>query len=436
MGDAINGYKEFADFRQRIASPLFINSFYLMGGPVASAGLGFVFWMLAARSTQAADIGIATAAIAGINLLMALSDLGLGTAIIHFASSDRKAATGLVNTIIALGWICISIATVIFLMGVPFWSPGLMPIRNDIALLFFFFVYSAFNYVLALQDAGMLSQGRASYVFWRNIACNLPSVLLVLPLVNLIGGHGSLFWAYGFPNVIVGLFVGLMILPRAFEGYRFFGTITTDVLGKIAAYGLANYAGNILWGIPAYVLPLIAINTLTAEETGYFFIIWTIANFALIAPRMVSYSLFAESSRNNKNLASASIHSIMLILVLVTPIIVVLWFWGDFILGLFGQSYINLSLLRLLLISIVPFSINSIYFVILRVRRRLKQIILFSALVASSILALASVFVRVMGIEGLAMGWLFGHSLAAVIVSMIVIAKILAKRLVASKADR
>ena len=47
--------------------------------------------------TDAADVGIATAAIASINLLMALCDLGLATALIHYAAVDRARSTTVVT---------------------------------------------------------------------------------------------------------------------------------------------------------------------------------------------------------------------------------------------------------------------------------------------------------------------------------------------------
>ena len=168
----------------------------------------------------------------------------------------------------------------------PIWSPGLVPILSEGTLVLVFIAYAAFNYILSLQDAAMLSQGRASYVLWRNLACNVPSVLLLLPLAYLVGGYGSLFLAYGLPNIVVGVFVGLAVLPLYFQGYRFFGHIHRPTLSKIAPYGFANHTGNILGGISAYALPIIVVNTLTAEQTGYFFICWTIANFALIVPQV------------------------------------------------------------------------------------------------------------------------------------------------------
>jgi O-antigen/teichoic acid export membrane protein len=417
-----------AYLRQRIALPLYINSFYLIGGTVASAGLGFLFWILAARSASAADVGVATAALASVNLLIALCELGLATSLIHFAVAERAESVRLLNSLVAAGWLCIGVVAAIFLAGLDWWSPGLMPLRSSWLLAGVFWAYTGFNYILALQDAAMLSRNRAGYVFWRNLACNIPSLLIVLPLLRLVGGYTALFLAYSVPNIVIGSIIGLIILPRQFAGYRFFGRLDWAAIAKIARYGLTNYLGNILWSLPTYVLPVIAVNTLPAEETGYFFINWTIANFILIAPRMISFSLFAEGSQNKKGFRSSALQSLLLIFTLSAPIVLLLWFQGAHILGLFGKGYIRMSLLRVLLLSIVPFSINSVFFVVLRVQRKLKQIILFSALTAAAALIAARLLVAAYGVDGLAIGWLFGHTLSALVVALVAARALLARR--------
>jgi O-antigen/teichoic acid export membrane protein len=419
-----------ANLTRRIALPLYVNSFYLISSTVISSGLGFIFWMLAARSTSAAEIGIATAAIASVNLLITLCDLGLGTTLIYYASAERVETTTLLNTTITVGWLCISVGATIFIIGIPFWSAGLMPIRDGAALVILFILFTAINYILGLQDAAMVSKRRAYYVLLRNLACNIPSVLLLLPLVNLIGGYPSILMAYSMPNIIIGLIAGIVVLPYYFKGYCFFGRIDRDVLAKVSSYGIASYVSNIFWGLPAYILPIIAINTLTAEKTGYFVINWTIANFVLIAPRVVGYSLFAEGSRRTKDLWSSSVLSFILIIGLVAPVIFILWFRGDYVLSFFGEGYINVTLLRLLLISILPFTINSIFFIILRVQKRMKLIILFSAVLTASILITTTVLVHILGDEGLAMGWLLGHTSTAIVVFVIAGYKKIMNRLV------
>jgi O-antigen/teichoic acid export membrane protein len=143
---------------------------------------------------------------------------------------------------------------------------------------------------------------------------------------------------------------------------------------------------------------------------------------------MISFSLFAEGSQNKKGFRSSALQSLLLIFTLSAPIVLLLWFQGAHILGLFGKGYIRMSLLRVLLLSIVPFSINSVFFVVLRVQRKLKQIILFSALTAAAALIAARLLVAAYGVDGLAIGWLFGHTLSALVVALVAARALLARR--------
>jgi O-antigen/teichoic acid export membrane protein len=404
--------------RERITSPLYIKSFYLMGGVAVSALFGFLFWMLAARWATAAAIGLTSAALSSSNLLIALCELGLGTALVYYAGANPSRVVALVNCVVGAGWMTISAALLVFLLGMPIWSPGLLSIRDSALLVLVYVGFTPLNHILALQDAAMLSQGQAQYVFWRTLACNIPSVALLLPLVALLGAQHGLMLAYFLPNIAVGLFASLFVLPRQFPGYRFFGRLDRDVLGQVALYGSSNHVSNLFWGLPAYLLPLVAVNTLTPAETGHFAISWTIANFVLIAPRMISFALFAEAAQNRNSLRAETAQAMLLILAIVAPLVLVLWLAGEHILGFFGREYVQLSLLRLLLLSVVPFSINSVFFVVLRVHGRLKQQLLFTSSTALAILGSTLILVPSLRANGLAAGWLVGHTLAGVWVAV------------------
>jgi O-antigen/teichoic acid export membrane protein len=129
---------------------------------------------------------------------------------------------------------------------------------------------------------------------------------------------------------------------------------------------------------------------------------------------MVTYALFAESSRARTELGPLALRAALAIGVVGTPAMLILWAQGSVILRLFGAEYVNQPLLNTLLLSIIPFSINSIWFVVLRVRRQLRQIVLFSGFAAASILVLSAVLVQERGVDGLALGWLLGQAAAAV----------------------
>ena len=401
---------------QRLTSHLMVSSLYVLGGTAVSAVFGFLFWFLAARLTSASDVGITNAAIAGSMMLISLFDMGITPALIHFAAAEDNPVQ-LVNTSIGASWLLSTVGAVGFVVGLPLWSPGLMPIRGQWLLVLLFIGFTIFNHILSLQDAAMLAQKRPQHIFWRNLACNAPPVLLLFPMMQWMDGFTALMWAYLLPNIVVGLVVSLIILPRHLPDYRFFGRFDRHVFARTRQYGVANHASNLIWGLPTFLLPVLAVNLVSAAETGYFAIAWTIVNGLLIIPRAVTLSLFVEGSREQTNVWSSARRVLGLILALGLPVLLLVWLGGDFALGLFGRDYVDMTLLRILLASFVPFTLNSIYFVILRVQKRLTGLLIFATALSGTVLALVLTLTPQFGIRGVAIGWL-GGNLAALCLAL------------------
>lgn len=407
--------RQFLTWRSRIVrfarSPLSTNSLFLVGGTIASALLGFVYWAIAARLTSPAEVGIATAAIASTSLLITLCDLGIGTSIIYFAARKPESATTLINTSVSLGWLLSGGAGLIFLLGVPFFAAGLEPIRTNLWLAILFLLFTIMNYLLTLHDAMMLTQRRGVVIFARNILCNLPSVFLIAPLA-LAGIPMAPFIAFCLPNIFVAILFSLLLLPRVVHGYRFFGRIDRLQLAQMTSFSLATHLANLVWGSTTFLLPIIAINYLTPEQTGYFFINWTLANFVLIVPRSVISALFVEGAHQQK-LAPLVLRASMLIVGLALPPLLFIWFWNGLLLGIFGQDYVDEPLLRLLLLTIVPFVINSIVFMILRLQAKLRLALLYAIVVSGSVVLIAVLLAPLYWGYGLAWAWLIGQSIGA-----------------------
>jgi hypothetical protein len=62
--------KNFSEVRQQFQEPLIRNSFFIMASSFVAAGFGFFFWMIAARLYSQADVGIATALMSSMGLLI------------------------------------------------------------------------------------------------------------------------------------------------------------------------------------------------------------------------------------------------------------------------------------------------------------------------------------------------------------------------------
>jgi O-antigen/teichoic acid export membrane protein len=109
----------------RARAPLYRNALVLLGNSGVTAGLGFVFWTLAARLYPPAEVGLASAAISSSLFIATLSQLGLPYALVSFspsAGAGRAAFTWTVVLIVAIGS---AIAGGIFIAGLDLWAPSL-----------------------------------------------------------------------------------------------------------------------------------------------------------------------------------------------------------------------------------------------------------------------------------------------------------------------
>lgn len=158
------------------------------------------------------------------------------------------------------------------------------------------------------------------------------------------------------------------------------------------------------------------LNLLGAESNAYFYIAWALSNVLFTIPAFTSLSLFAEGSHNEKKLAGDVRRSLKLILSLLIPAIIIVFFLGDKIL-LFGKAYSEnaIKLLQILAVSALPVSINHIYFSIKRVEIRMKSVVGLTAFVAVATLALSYFLLPKVGIIGAGVSWLVTQSIAAVV---------------------
>jgi O-antigen/teichoic acid export membrane protein len=211
--------------------------------------------------------------------------------------------------------------------------------------------------------------------------------------------------------LIVEVILGLIILPKTFPNYRFWGTLNVPQIMRIGPYGLANHGSNLLWSVPAQALPIITVSVLASDLSGYFLINWTVVNFIFIIPRSVTTSMFVEGSHEKHEVMKISQRSLGIILAIAMPIFLFLWFFSPLVLQLFGKNYSEPRLMKILLLSIFPFSVNAIFFIFLRVLENLRAILAFSAAVAITVLASIFVFAESDNISSIAVGWLVGQML-------------------------
>jgi len=387
--------------------PLYSNAFYLMVTGVLTNFLSFAFWIVVARFYSAADVGLASAVIAAMGLVAAFAHLGLGMGLIRFLPHSGEKANSLINTALTIGTLASILGVFIFITGLNFWSPALLFIRHSPIYLAAFVIFTIASVVSTLISEAFVGKRRSGFVVCQNLVLSVLRLLLPILLATFFHSFG-IFASWGSAMGVAFLLGMLLFLPRVQPGYRPFFTINRKIVKEIMHFSFANYLGNLLWGLPTSILPIMMLNLLDAESTAYFFIAWAIANAFGIISGAFSYSLLAEGSYDEKRLGSNAWRSLKVTFLILVPAVILLLAVADKLLLLFGSSYSEnaSTLLRILAIAIPPCAITNIYLAIKRVEKKLKVIVGVTAFVATATLGLTYFLLPIVGTNGAGFAWL------------------------------
>jgi len=161
---------------------------------------------------------------------------------------------------------------------------------------------------------------------------------------------------------------------------------------------------------------------LGAKFSAYFYMAMTIANLLYIIPSAISQSLFAEGSYVGTELKKHLAKAVRSNFIILIPVIIIFFFWGNYILSAFGKNYSSeaFRLLQLMTISSIFISINSILTSVLMVKNKIKELIsigLFSAILT---LYLCYLFIG-MGLLGIGIAWIISQIIKSIIYILIVL---------------
>ncbi|RJO62846.1 MAG: polysaccharide biosynthesis protein, partial [Dehalococcoidia bacterium] len=363
--------------------PLYSNAFYLIAGNGLGAVLGFVFWAVAARFYSPGDVGTMSAAIAALGLLGSLSHLGLGVGIIRFLPGDDKQAARLINFSLSLIFITGALLAVIFLLGTGLWSPGLAPFRQDAGRFIVFTLFTAFTAIVTVADGVFIARRRAGFAMGRGLSMNVLKLIMLITFAATAQAYG-IFTSWG-SALSISLLLGLFLfLPRLVHGFLPSPNLDWHGRGEMVRYSLVNNGASLLAVLPGQILPIMLLGRLGAEANAFFFIAWQVMGAVSMVPSSISTSLFAEGCHDEEELLHNVRRSLKLAFAILTPVVIALLFFSAPLLRVFGVEYAGHStrLLQLLSISLIPMSVNQVYFSILRVQKRLRTLNVMNGVIA------------------------------------------------------
>lgn len=402
-------------YEKIMGDSLYKNSIYLMISSGVMAAFGFFFWLICARLFSAEDIGLATTIISVMGLIASISVLGLNSGLVRYLpnSKDKNNKINTCFTIVALTAIIVS---TIFLLGLGTFSPRLMFIKHNILMSFAFIFFMAIYSMSSVIESVFIAFRKAKFVLVKNtifsvIKLGLPFVFFSLGIMGAFG----IFSAY-MTAAFIGFGVVFLILIYKFH-YKPKFVFYDKVITKIGKYSFVLYLAGFIGGLSSTLMPLIITNTLHPETTAYYFMAMQIVSLLFVVSGATNNSLFAEGSANTKGLRKNVLKSIWIISVLLIPAILLTFLFGHFILGAFGEEYSaqGLKFLKLMALSSILVSVNSIFGSVFKVKKRVFGIIIASAISAATILGLSFVFMKSYGLIGIAYAYIIGQAVTSII---------------------
>jgi O-antigen/teichoic acid export membrane protein len=393
---------------------LLLNAGYLFGAMAIGAGAGFVFWWLAARFYDTGHVGLASSVISIVQLLASIAVLGLGTGLVRFLSESQRPQQ-LLNATFTLTTIVALLSGGIFLIGVKLWSSSLtiLATKPGYALGFVFLI--AVSGVSTLLQLSFLAFGDAKYAFWKVLFLNILRLILIVALTGF--GAVGIVAALAVATALADGLGLLWFIPRLAPGYRPRPDWSKRVLGQLIPYSIGNYTADLLYRAPMLLVTPLTLELLGSEASAHVYVAWMLGSLVASPATALAQSAFAEGSFTPADLGPILLRAGRYALAITIPLACAAGFGAPALLGIFGVSYASnaTTLLRWLALASPLMAFNSLYFSALRVRKRVGEMILLSALISVITLAYPFVAVESPQLHSMAVGWLIGQALVAIV---------------------
>ena len=415
--------------QRTIRDSLLRNSFFIMATTVATSGLGYIYWTVAARVFPPAAVGLASALLSVAVLVSTLSNLGLPAAVIEVLPTRRS--TRAWSAAVDAALLLVTLTGLVFGCGLwlllPRLSPNLLAAGAgpEFAALVIGLV-TLWNIAMTV-DGVFLAERTSHFMFSRNVvfaALKIPLLLLPLFLPLLSRNASTIVLSWALATAFSLMLALLWYIPRL--GHRHVSEASE--MGKQARLLGARVAGNHLINLggllPMYLLPVIVTTRLSATDNAYFYTTWMVGGIFFMISSSISTALFAEGSAERRDLATRARTSALLIAAALIPVGGVFLFWGRYILEVFGSNYAahSVALLTILVCSAVPDAITNVAVSVLRVRRHTYVAGALNLGMSVLALTLAWFLLPGMGVVGAGWAWLIGQSCGSAVVILIALA--------------
>lgn len=376
---------------------------------VVTAGIGFIYWAVAARSFPAVAVGESSTAISAVSLLGPLSIFGLGTLMMVRLPTLKQGRSALVSTAtLAAGFnaALISLLCALFLpasfLGIPGVGHGLLATVVFVALV----VSQA---ICLVVDQAFLAVAGSGIQLSRNLIQSTAKLVLLGVFAATIARFGSLaiVLSWLLANVIsIAAVVGTLV--------RRYRVSLRRALPRLSAlrgmeFAAAKHHGlNTSLFVPYFAMPIVANVMLGSEQAAYLYATWSLAGFVFFLPMALAWGLFASGARDSRTFVTEFRFTLRFALAICLAAVVAIALFGGLVLGIFGPAYAENGRVVLVVLAVGGLGavIRDHHVTLARVTENEGRESVLIALLGIAEIAGAAIGAHLGGLIGLSLGWL------------------------------
>jgi O-antigen/teichoic acid export membrane protein len=410
--------RAFSTLRSHLRIPLYANAYALMTNQVLAAGLGFLFWLMAARLYSVDVVGENSAIISTILFMSALAELSFKSAMTRFVPRAGKNTPRLIGSVFGIN-LGASFLISLFLVTVGKHLPLISDLLETVDIVPVWLILATMAISISyIQDGVLIGMRQSKWVLIKNISLSVIKLILLVAFFRLFTEYGIVTSFFVTVPFLVLLFLYL-IYYRFMQKHVTLDIARTKPITRRELFGsiTGDHIGTILSETCVRLLPLLVLHLLGASFTAYYYQTWNITSTLYLLATSMTASFTVEASANMTQLVLNSRRILRQMASLLIPVVLVLWFGAPLILHLLGSNYAleSLGLMRWLLAATLPYMITSWYLSYARVLAKVKTIILIQGIQLVVTLAASYLLIPRYGIIGVGIAWLLAHSIITIL---------------------
>lgn len=385
---------------------------------LVTSALGFLYWVVAARTFSAVAVGESATAISAMSLLAPLAVLGLGTLLISKLPELQTGRAQLVATAVTVSAAAGALLALVCAFVLPQGFLGVYGIGHEFGRTLLFCAAVATQGAGMLLDQALLSMVGGGMQLWRNLTQSVVKLVLLAVFAVTLAKYSSLtIFASWFIANVVSLTVMAIVLMRRFRVPLRSLVPSLSTLHGLKFSAAKHHGLNIAMFVPYFAMTLVANAVLGPEKSGYFFAAWSLAGFVMFLPFALATALFASGSRDSEAFLTGFRHTLRYSLLICLAANIGILVFGKLALAVFGSSYVSNAHLALIATCLGCFAlvIKDHHVALARINGTVEREAILIALLSGTEIAAAAVGAHLGGITGLGVGWMIATMLGALV---------------------